>query len=109
MSRPVCDECGGKIVEKNIPYALYGVKLGDFPAEVCTNCGEIVFSEETSRQMTAKAKELGLWNLEAKTKIGQAGDALDVRFPKRIVDFLRLKKGQEVRVHPQKKRIIIEL
>lgn len=109
MDRTRCDECNGKLENKNVPYELYGVHLGDFPAEVCTKCGEIVFTEDTSREMTARAKELGLWGLEARTTIGQAGDALDVRFPKRIVDFLSLKKGQEVHIHPSKKKIVIEL
>jgi YgiT-type zinc finger domain-containing protein len=109
MIRKKCDECGGKIVQKDVPYEIYGVLLGQFPAEVCQSCGEIIFTEETSRKMTALAKEKGLWGLEAKTTIGKVGDALDVRFPKRIVEFLDLKKGKEVWIHPEKKRIIIEL
>jgi len=104
-----CDECNGKIIKKKVPYSIYGVKLGDFPAETCTKCGEILFTEETSRKMTQIAKKRGLWGLEAKTKIGKVGDALDVRFPKRIVDFLNLKKGKEVWIHPEKNKIIIEL
>lgn len=109
MNRTKCDECGGKLVLKKVPYELYGVNLGDFPAEVCQNCGEIVFTEETSRGMTAKAKEMGLFGLESRTKIGQAGDSLDVRIPKRMAEFLGLSKGKEVWLHPEKNRIIIEL
>ncbi len=109
MDRIKCDECGGKLVLKKAPYELYGVKLGDFPAEVCQKCGEIVFTEETSREMTAKAKERGLFGLDARTKIGQVGDSLDVRIPKRMAEFMGLSKGKEVWVHPEKNRIIIEL
>ena len=109
MTRTICEECGGKIIKKTVPYEIYGVKLGDFPAEVCSSCSEIVFNEETSRQMTVRAKKRGLFGLEATTRIGKVGDALDVRFPQRIVDFLNLRKGSEVRIHPEKKRIIIEL
>ena len=109
MDRQKCDECNGKLLLKRVPYELYGVKLGDFPAEVCQKCGEIVFTEETSRTMTAKAKEKGLFGLDAHTTIGQVGDSLDVRIPKRMAEFLGLSKGKEVWVHPEKNRIIIEL
>ncbi len=109
MDRKICDECSGKLLLKKVPYELYGVKLGDFPAEVCLKCGEVVFTEETSRMMTQKAKEKGLFGLDAHTKIGQVGDSLDVRIPKRMAEFLNLSKGKEVWVHPEKNKIIIEL
>jgi len=105
-----CDECGGKIVKKKVDYSIFGVSLGKFPAEVCTKCNETCFDEETSRKMTKIAKERGLWNLETKTKIGKVGDALDVRFNKRLIEFLNLKKGEEVTIYPEsKKRVIIEV
>ena len=108
--REKCDECGGKIAKKNVDYSIFGVSLGKFPAEVCLKCGETCFDENTSREMTGIAKEKGLWNLEAKTRIGRVGDALDVRFNKRLIEFLKLKKGEEVMVYPEsKKKIVIEL
>lgn len=89
---------------------MYGIKLGDFPAEVCQKCGEICFTEEVSRKMTQIAKKKGLWGLETKTTIGKVGDALDVRFNKRFVEFFRLKKGEEVWLYPEdRNRIVIEL
>ena len=109
MDRKGCDECGGKLSFQKVPYELYGVNLGNFPAEVCLKCGETVFTEETSRAMTTKAKEKGLFGLDAHTKIGQVGDSLDVRIPKRLAEFLNLSKGKEVWLHPEKNRIIIEL
>ena len=90
--RVKCDECGGKIIKKKIDYSIFGVSLGKFPAEVCEKCGEICFDENTSRKMTKIAKEKGLWNLETKTKVGKVGDTLDVRFNKRLIEFLNLKK-----------------
>lgn len=109
MDRKRCDECGGKLLLKKVPYEIYGVKLGDYSAEVCQKCGEIIFTEDTSRVMTSKAKEMGLFGLETRTKIGQVGDSLDVRIPKRMAEFLNLTKGKEVWLHPDKNRIIIEL
>lgn len=65
-----CDECGGKIVVKKVPYEIYDIKVGDFLAEVCQNCGEICFSEEKSKKITQKTKERGLWGLERKNWFG---------------------------------------
>jgi len=110
MTRTTCDECNGKILHKKVPYKLYGIKLGDFPAEVCQKCGEICFTEEVSRKMTQIAKEKGLWKLETRTTIGKVGDALDVRFSKRLVDFLGLRKGEEVVLYPEdKNKIVMEI
>ena len=108
--RTKCDECGGKIIKKKIEYSLFGVSLGKFPAEVCEKCGEICFDENASRKMTEIAKEKGLWNLETKTRVGKVGDTLDIRFNKRLIEFLNLKKGEEVTIYPEnKKKIIIEV
>ena len=53
--------------------------------------------------MTEIAKKKGLWGLQSKTKIGQAGTNSDVRLPKRIIEFLNLKKGKEVEIYPEGK------
>lgn len=105
-----CEECGGDIVQKKVPYSVYDIKVGDFEAEVCKKCGEVCFSEEESRKITNKTKEMGLWGLEFKTKIGKVGDALDVRFSKKLERLLQLKKGREVFVRPESKdKILIEI
>jgi len=100
MKRTKCEECGGRIQNKKVGYTLYGVVLGTFPAQVCAKCGEVCYEEEVSREMTQIAKEKGLWGLEAKTKVGKVGDALDIRLNKRMIEFLGVKKGTEVSVHP---------
>jgi len=110
MEDDKCWECGGKMVNKKVDYSLYGISLGKFSAQVCDKCNETYFSEETSREITKIAKEKGLWKLETKTKIGKVGDALDVRFNKRLIEFLGLKKGEEVTIYPEsRKRVIIEV
>ena len=99
-----CDECGGKIEKKKVDFSLYGESLGKFDAEVCTRCGEELFSEEVSQQMDQVAKEKGLWGLESHTKVGQAGDSLIIRINKKVAEFHGLKKGEEVTVAPESKR-----
>ncbi|MFH1637272.1 MAG: YgiT-type zinc finger protein [Candidatus Woesearchaeota archaeon] len=110
MKRTKCEECGGRIVRKKVDYEFYGTLVGKFPAEVCNKCGEICFDEDVSREITEKTKELGLWGLETRTKIGAAGSTLDVRLSKKIIEFMGLKKGEEVVIYPQdRNRLIVEL
>lgn len=106
MKRTTCDECGGKIVNKKVDYALFGTSLGKFPAQVCQKCGEVCFDEDASREMTRIAKEKGLWGLSARTTVGKVGDALDIRLNKKLVEFLGAKKGAEVTIHPVSKHKI---
>jgi len=98
-----CWECGKKMINKKVDYLLYGVSLGKFPALVCNTCNEEYFSEETSREITEIAKKKGLWGLGYKTKVGQAGSTLDIRLNKKLIDFMGLKKGEEVTIHPESK------
>jgi YgiT-type zinc finger domain-containing protein len=105
-----CWECKGKMKRKEVDYLLYDVKIGKFPALVCDKCNETYFSEETSREITEATKQKGLWGLQAKTKIGQSGSTLDIRLPKKIIEFCNLKKGKEVTIFPERKdRIVITL
>lgn len=99
----------GTLERKKVEYKFHGVGLGMFNAEICNHCGEIFFDENVSKQITILAKKKGLWGLQAKTKIGQAGTTLDIRLPKRIIDYLKLKKGEEVEIYPEgKDRLIIQ-
>ncbi len=108
MIREKCDECGGKLVGKNVDFSLFGVNLGKFPAEVCSKCGEEVFTEETSARIDEITRKKELYGLAASTKVGKAGDSLDIRINKKIAQFVNLQKGQTVMVHPEgKNRIVI--
>ncbi len=101
----ICEK--GNLSHKEIEYNLYGVHLGKFPAEVCDKCNETFFNEETSKEMTELAKKKGLWDLQTKTKIGMSGTTLDIRLPKRIIDFLELKKGKKIEILPEGKNKLI--
>lgn len=96
-----CEECDGKVVKRNVPYAHLGVMLGNFPAEVCGKCGETVFAIGAAKEIERKAKQLGVWGLTARTKVGMSGNSLDVRIDKRIAEFLKLKKGTVVTLQPE--------
>ncbi|MAE13317.1 hypothetical protein CMO92_02020 [Candidatus Woesearchaeota archaeon] len=110
MKRTRCEECNGKIIKKKIDFRLYGISLGLFPAEVCTQCGEEIFDEETSDKIDAVAKAKGLWGLGAETKISKSGTSLAITVNKKIVDFMNLKKGEAVYIHPEtKNRLVIEI
>jgi hypothetical protein len=100
----------GTLAKEKVPHTLFGEFIGNFPAEVCNACGEIFFDEKTPTRITAATKAKGLWGIGGRTKIGQAGSTLDIRLPKRIIEFLKLKKGEEVTIYPEsKKRLIVEV
>jgi len=98
-----CWECGGELLKKKVDFSIYGISLGKFPAKVCKKCGEQLFDEQTSDKMDEIAKSKGLWGLEARTKVGQAGDSLIIRVNKKLAKFLGLKKGEEVTIAPESK------
>ena len=104
----ICEK--GNLTKQKVDYKLYGVSIGKFDAEVCSKCNETFFDEKTSKNMTEIAKKSGLWGLQTKTKIGQAGTTLDIRLPKRIIDFLNLKKGKEIEIYPEgKDKLVISI
>ena len=108
--RTKCEECGGRIVTKYVDYAYLGESIGRFEAEVCKKCSETVFDEAISDEIARKVQEKGLYGLEARTTIGIAGSSYVVRINKKLADFLKLRKGERVYIHPENKnRIIIEI
>lgn len=66
--RNKCDECGGKLVTREIEFKLYRESLGKFLLEVCLSCGEEVFDEETSDKIDMAVRESLL-----KSSAGQIG------------------------------------
>ena len=106
MICPVCEK--GSLRNMRIMEDMFGVELGEFPARVCSNCGESFTDEATTKQIEEAAKKKGIWGLGRTTKITKAGNSLVVRIPKPIANFLRIKVGQEAFVHPDKDKLVIE-
>ena len=61
MSIENCIECGGKIILDRVPYDYKGLRLGWYEAEVCKDCGETYFSEQSMKLIEKRAKVLGIW------------------------------------------------
>ena len=96
-----CTACKtGTYEKRRVPYDFLGERIGTFDALVCSKCEETLFESHSSDEIEVEVKRRGLWGLRARTKIAQAGNALDVRIPKNLVKFLSLKKGQDVVIEP---------
>lgn len=105
-----CPVCGrGELHRQRRRAEQYGFDLGIYLAEVCSACGEVFWDERSVQRMEQKAKRMGVWGLEQKTRIAIVGNSLAVRIPKRIADFLGLRRGVEVLVHPiGKDKLVVE-
>lgn len=105
-----CVLCGHRTKRQRVEVVDLGHAVGAFRADVCAQCGERYYSEETMRAIQAKERELGLFGLETTTEIAQYGNSLAIRIKKAVAEFLNLRKGQKVLVHPvDSKRIQIEI
>jgi len=105
-----CPICNGKLKKVKADYDYYDINFGKFDAEKCLKCGEIFFTEEASDEIDRIAKEKGLWGLERKSKISYSGNSLIVRIPKDIAEFLKLKNGKEIQIHPEgTKKLVVEI
>ncbi len=99
-----CISCNGKLKSKNVDYNVYGMNIGKFPALVCDSCGEQWFSEETSKKIEEKEKELGLFGLSIETKVSFSGNSLMIRIPKELAKFMNMKKETKVSIIPESKK-----
>jgi len=103
---PMCEK--GNLVAGKMKQTMFGVYLGEFEAEACTNCGEMFTDSEATQQIEDAAKAKGLWGLGATTKVTKTGNSLAVRIPKKIADYLKIKDGREVYLHPEENKLVVE-
>lgn len=105
-----CPLCGEKLVSKKSPFVYGEIELGKYESEVCAGCGEVFFTEDASNAIDAKAKALGVWGLERRSKISYSGHSLMIRIPKAIEKFMALTKGANITIRPEgKKKLVVEL
>ncbi|MFH1053889.1 MAG: YgiT-type zinc finger protein [Candidatus Woesearchaeota archaeon] len=105
---PACEK--GNLEKKTVPYDVYGIELGKFPAKVCNICNEVWFSEETSKMIEDLEKKKGLFGLSRHSKISFSGNSLIIRVPNALAKFMNLKKEEPVIIYPEnKKKLIIEI
>ncbi|MBI5065973.1 YgiT-type zinc finger protein [Candidatus Woesearchaeota archaeon] len=111
MKKEKCYICEkGFLENKKVDFSLYGTNLGKFDAQVCSVCGEKFFDEKASDEIDDKAKEKGLWGLEADTKVTKTGSSMAVTISKKIGDFMCLEKGKRVHLRPENKnRLVVEI
>jgi YgiT-type zinc finger domain-containing protein len=106
MKCPVCEK--GVLKRGKIKESMFGVYLGEFPADICSHCGESFTDEKTTRLIVEEAKAKGIWGLGRKAKITKTGNSLAQRIPKEIADYLNLKEGSETYIHPDEGKLVIE-
>ncbi|MDP3763327.1 MAG: AbrB/MazE/SpoVT family DNA-binding domain-containing protein [bacterium] len=106
MKCPLCDQ--GILKKGNSKEEMFGIELGEFPARICSHCGESFTDEETTVKIQEVAKQKGLWGLEKKTTISRTGNSLAVRIPQPLVRYLQLREGEAVYIHPDKDRLVVE-
>ncbi len=106
MKCPICEK--GILKKGTIKEYMFGVYLGEFPAEICSDCNESFTDSNTTKEIEKISRKKGLWDLGATTKITKTGNSLAVRIPKKLADYLNLKDGKGVYVHPEKDKLIIE-
>jgi len=106
MKCPICES--GNLKKGKIKEYMFGVYLGEFPANICSKCGESFTDSDTTKKIEEIAKQKGIWGLSAVTKITKTGNSLAVRIPKKIADYLKLKNGKEAYVHPENNKLIVE-
>jgi len=106
MKCPICEK--GILKKGKIKETMFGVYLGEFPAEICSKCNESFTDSNTTKKIEEIAKKKGIWGLGAITKITKTGNSLAVRIPKKIAEYLKLKDGKEAYVHPEKDKLIVE-
>jgi uncharacterized C2H2 Zn-finger protein len=105
-----CPVCGKANLRREKRHAEQnGFDLGVYVAEICHSCGEVFWDRKDVSRMEHKAKRIGIWGLEQRTKVAAVGNSLAVRIPKRLADFLGLTRGSEVLVHPMgRDKLVVE-
>lgn len=58
MKCPICEK--ETLKKDKIKEYMFGIYLGEFPAEICSNCNESFTDSKTTREMEKIAKKKGI-------------------------------------------------
>src|SRR5438034_11327550 len=98
-----CPACGkGELHRGKVREQMFGVDLGEYPAEICDSCGESFVDQKAMRKIEARAKELGLWGLAKKVSIEKSVNSLVVRMPADIDLIRKLNGGEDALVRRER-------
>lgn len=106
MRCPICKQ--GELKETKIREEQFGIDLGEYKGMQCSLCRETFFDEIITNKIMQKAKEKGIFGIQATTTVAKSGNSLAVRIPKKIAEIVQWKEGKEVHIHPAGKKIVIE-
>lgn len=104
---PICEK--GNLIKTKEEHFHQGINLGFYPAEKCSSCGEVFTEGKYMQEIEKKAKEKGIWGLGKRTKVTVSGNSLAIRIPKEIADYLKIKKDKNVYIHPEEKKLVIDV
>lgn len=94
--------CGKEAKKGKISVKVYGIDIGQFEGYKC-ECGEELFDEKTVGEIEKRSMELGIFGLGVKEKVSASGNSLIIRVPKKLAEFLNIKKGSSVYIEPEGK------
>jgi len=94
--------CGKEAKKGKISVKVYGIDIGEFEGYKC-ECGEEWFDEKTVDEIEKRSMELGIFGLGVKEKVSASGNSLIIRVPKKLAEFLNIKKGSSVYIEPEGK------
>lgn len=109
MTCPICES--GTLRKRKVAVEKYGVAVGEFEAEVCTKCGEQIFSEKEAARIESKITSLDLWGNPVDSRIYKVGGNFVVSIKKTVAKTMGIDRPVGVRLIPQAKKhqLIVEL
>lgn len=57
----ICDECGGKLERKKLPYKILDQTIGEYPMLQCNKCREILIEGPVASDIEKELKKRGLF------------------------------------------------
>lgn len=100
-----CAKCNKEMREVLLPKYEFeeGLPLHSVHAYRCDNCGKVFFTEKQAKELKARTNELREYSFSFERKLTVSGRSLVLGIPSEIVEQLKLKQGQKVKIFPLSK------